>query len=145
MTQHAALEHQMEEEKRSREAKLRDRLAKKRKAKEEEMKQAALSERVGGMPTKLQQAVELDEPSFYHQSCRAQQSISRESDGPMTRPFSHPRLPRCRPRALAGVRRKKLRPESYTPWQVPFWCFTVTTGWSYGTPHRLSQIPPHRA
>lgn len=46
--QHAALEHQMEEEKRSREGKLRDRLAKKRKAKEAEMQQAALSERVSG-------------------------------------------------------------------------------------------------
>lgn len=44
--QHAALEHQMEEEKRSREGKLRDRLAKKRKDKEDEMQQAALSERV---------------------------------------------------------------------------------------------------
>ncbi|CAM9391146.1 unnamed protein product [Pylaiella littoralis] len=42
--QHAALEHQMEEEKRSRESKLRNRLAEKRKAKEEEMHQAALSE-----------------------------------------------------------------------------------------------------
>lgn len=44
--QHAALEHQMEEEKRSRESKLRNRLAEKRKAKEEEMHQAALSESV---------------------------------------------------------------------------------------------------
>eukprot|EP00752_Nemacystus_decipiens_P010330 g9202.t1 len=43
--QHAALEHQMEEEKRSREGKLRDRLAKKRKAKEAEMQDAALSQR----------------------------------------------------------------------------------------------------
>lgn len=47
--QHAALEHQMEEEKRTREGKLRDRLAKKRKAKEAEMQQAALSERVSGL------------------------------------------------------------------------------------------------
>lgn len=44
--QHAALENQMEEERRSRESKLRDRLAKKRKVKEEDMQKAATSEMV---------------------------------------------------------------------------------------------------
>lgn len=133
MAQHAALEHQMEEEKRSREAKLRDRLAKKRKAKEEEMQQAALSERVSGIPTRPDSTNH--HPTINHDVGRSPSAVPL-----MGTPTSNFFTRACRLVALELWLESafKTSQEVYcTPRQIPLWRFTVTPPASHSANHTV--------